>query len=95
MSGVDDIASERRRQVSEEGWTPAHDDQHTRGELEHAAVTYLIHGAGSHAPLRTPPLRWPWAAKWWKPKNRRADLVRAGALIAAEIDRLDRMEDRK
>lgn len=34
---------------------------------------------------------WPWADEWWKPKDRRADLVRAGALILAEIDRIDRI----
>ena len=33
---------------------------------------------------------WPWAASWWKPKNRRRDLVRAAALIVAEIERIDR-----
>lgn len=33
---------------------------------------------------------WPWDRKWWKPKNPRRDLVRAGALILAEIERLDR-----
>lgn len=29
---------------------------------------------------------------WWKPKDRRRDLVRAAALLLAEIERLDRME---
>ena len=33
---------------------------------------------------------WPWDADWWKPKDPRRDLVRAGALIVAEIERLDR-----
>jgi len=33
---------------------------------------------------------WPWAEKWWKPKNERRDLVKAAALILAEIERLDR-----
>ncbi len=33
---------------------------------------------------------WPWDFRWWKPKNPRRDLVRAGALIVAAIDRLDR-----
>lgn len=33
---------------------------------------------------------WPWDWKWWKPTNRRRDLVKAGALIVAEIERLDR-----
>lgn len=36
---------------------------------------------------------WPdsWNFEWWKPKDRRCDLVRAGALILAEIERLDRI----
>jgi hypothetical protein len=40
-------------------------------------------------------LFWPWSDKWWKPKSRREDLVRAGALILAEIERLDRLEARR
>lgn len=38
------------------------------------------------------PRHWPWASSWWKPKKKdpRKDLVRAGALIIAEIERLDR-----
>lgn len=37
---------------------------------------------------------WPrsWTAAWWKPKDRRRDLVRAAALLLAEIERLDRAE---
>lgn len=38
---------------------------------------------------------WPWDRKWWKPKDRRRDLVRAGALIVAEIERLDRAAQSK
>ncbi|MBO9125499.1 MULTISPECIES: hypothetical protein [unclassified Rhizobium] len=34
---------------------------------------------------------WPWSRKWWKPSDRRRDLVKAAALIIAEIDRLDRL----
>jgi hypothetical protein len=34
---------------------------------------------------------WPWDWKWWKPKDRRRNLVKAGALIVAEIERLDRL----
>ncbi len=30
---------------------------------------------------------WPWDRKWWKPKTPIRDLERAGALIAAEIER--------
>lgn len=32
-----------------------------------------------------------WRWEWWKPTNRRRDLVKAGALIVAEIERLDRL----
>lgn len=35
-------------------------------------------------------LRWPWERKWWKPADTRRNLVKAGALIIAEIERLDR-----
>lgn len=37
---------------------------------------------------------WPWAQEWWKPKSKRRDLVRAGALILAEIERMDRQKAR-
>lgn len=35
-------------------------------------------------------MMWPWAERLWKPKGARADLVRAAALIVAEIERIDR-----
>lgn len=40
----------------------------------------------------TVPRLWPWDPEWWKPcpRNRVRELVKAGALIAAEIDRLQR-----
>lgn len=33
---------------------------------------------------------WPFSWSWWRPSSPRADLVKAGALIIAEIERLDR-----
>jgi len=91
MSGTDDIVAERRRQIEEEVWSAEHDDEHKAGELAKAAAAYALF-AWSDRTL--PPQFWPWDASWWKPKNPRRDLVRAGALIAAEIDRLDRMVGR-
>ncbi len=76
--GIELIAAERRRQVEVEGWTPEHDAEHVNGELAVAASCYAT---GDYA-------MWPWAPEWLKPKDRLSDLVRAGALIAAEIDRL-------
>jgi hypothetical protein len=41
MSGIELIAAERNRQLTREGWTPAHDDEHEHGELGLAAVAYV------------------------------------------------------
>ncbi|MEX3916001.1 hypothetical protein AB4Y43_07110 [Paraburkholderia sp. BR10872] len=85
-----DVRAERVRQVSEEGFTPANDDQHALGELASAAACYAL----SHRWVRRdiPPPEWPgnWDRSWWKPTTPRRDLVKAGALIIAEIERLDR-----
>jgi hypothetical protein len=80
---VRDVIDERQRQKDVEGWTPEHDDDHANGEMARAAACYAI---GRR--VRT---FWPWSEKWWKPKDRRRDLVRAGALIIAEIERFDRL----
>jgi hypothetical protein len=87
---VEEIAAERRRQIEAEGWTPEHDNQHNRGELALAAACYARHGLNGAHRLAVP-LSWPWNDGWWKPKDRRRDLIRAAALIVAEIERLDRL----
>ena len=83
-----DVMLERLRQDSEEGWTPKHDDEHTGGEMGEAAICY-IQGKTEWG-YGNPHQRWPWALAWWKQKDRRRNLVKAGALILAEIERLDR-----
>lgn len=103
-----DVLAERQRQVSAEGWTPEHDDEHDRGELARAAGCYAIvagscqgWSADTYSGVQAPSsveddhdeeatTFWPWDKEWWKPKNPRRDLVRAAALILAEIERLDR-----
>lgn len=95
---IADIASERRRQIEVEGWTPEHDDEHCYGEMAKAAACYAAGQVVSAIPHEMDSDRgaagyrslWPWDFKWWKPKAYRANLVRAGALIVAEIERLDR-----
>ena len=95
-----DVMRERTRQINEEGWTPAHDDTHSFGELARAASCYAWIASQSNS-LRevftSPPPIWPaeWSAEWWKPTDRRRDLVKAAALILAEIERLDRADLRK
>ena len=90
-----DVLSECNRQVEVEGWTPEHDDHHGDGEMAVAAACYALPSrwrslsAGKPSQALVSKI-WPWDAAWWKPKSRRYDLVRAGALIIKEIERLDR-----
>jgi hypothetical protein len=106
MTGAEIIAAERQRQIEEEGWSPEHDDEHGRGQLARAAENYVRFAAepdvardyqrkNGHTPGG-----WPWHWSWWKPSqgstsaDRIRDLAKAGALVAAEIDRLQRGEER-
>lgn len=89
LSGAERIALERLRQIEQEGWTPEHDDSHDLGELANAAACYTLanfDGKGVGVPMA-----WPWEDSWWKPSDDPIrNLEKAGALIAAEIDRLQR-----
>lgn len=98
------IANERRRQVEAEGWTPEHDAQHAAGELAEAAACYAVPeplfvqrsstiGGSAKLPNTHFTNLWPFGCWHYKPKDRVRDLVRAGALIAAEIDRLLAADD--
>jgi hypothetical protein len=89
-TGIEAIAAERRRQIEVEGWTPEHDDQNHDGDMSRAAACYALSAAGYGSDDRIMLRFWPWVTRWWTPKSRRVDLIRAGALIVAEIDRLDR-----
>ena len=89
-----DVLAERQRHVTSEGWTPDHDDEHGAGEMAAAAACYAMQEAkvawqrhDTDTPARWP---WPWSMAWWKPAGARRNLVKAGALILAEIERLDR-----
>lgn len=88
---VKDVIAERHRQQAVEGWTPEHDDAHDIGDLAVAGACYAAKaaGRGMHRADSVPTL-WPWAREWWKPKDPRRNLVKAAALILAEIERIDR-----
>lgn len=88
-----DVLEERARQEAVEGWTPEHDDNHKPGDLAGAGACYASCAFGGCGGLGTP-AEWPWENKWWKPTTPRRDLVKAAALIIAEIERLDRVEAR-
>lgn len=97
-SAAEDVLAERRRQVDAEGWTPGHDDEHTTGAMAAAAACYALWASAPGAENaywyatreEAAKMLWPWDREWWKPKSNRRDLVKAGALILAEIERLDR-----
>jgi len=93
MSALDDIAAERKRQIEVEGWSVEHDDRHDCGEMADAAAVYAMQPSFRICNHMLDNL-WPWSREWWKPANRRRDLVKAGALIVAEIERLDRSDDK-
>ena len=86
MNGVELIAAERKRQIEQEGFSAEKDDRYTKKQLQSAAICYLV-------PVLKE-LVWPqdWSLLWWKPtpNDRIRELIKAGALIAAEIDRLQR-----
>lgn len=95
-TGIELITEERRRQIINENWTPEHDDEHTRGEMAIAAACYAVEGTDAEVinPYVFEQEGWPWEPKWDKRKkhNRLRQLIIAGALIAAEIDRIQRQE---
>ena len=104
-NGVELIAAERKRQVSKEGWTPEHDDGHKDGSLAVVAAIYALpqrryvqRFSDGRVEINLPGALWPrgWHARWYKPTpdDRVRELVKAGALIAAEIDRILRERDR-
>ena len=91
MSGTERIAIERQRQLEVEGWSADHDDAHSEDEMALAAWCYIDAVINAPPFLTRPPSDWPWAAGDWKPSDDPIrNLVKAGALIAAEIDRLER-----
>jgi hypothetical protein len=97
MTGAELIAEERKRQIEQEGWSSNHDDMWEHFQLSKAATAYLNPSNSDHVRRF-----WPWDWKWWKPARASVEipyevsqiknLIKAGALIAAEIDRLQRIK---
>jgi hypothetical protein len=96
--GVARIEEERRRQIEEEGFSLKHDlERNAHGECARAAACYALpmEIRSSFFSLGMGHLLWPWATKRFKPipKDRIRELEKAGALVAAEIDRLLALEE--
>lgn len=96
-AAVVDVLAERRRQVEREGYDHANDDTYVLGELGAYAAFYAMPPAARDWPAEETGYGATWGeaivpADWASPKpsNRRGELVKAGALILAEIERIDR-----
>jgi hypothetical protein len=104
-NGVQLITEERQRQIDEEGWAPEHDDKHSNFSLVRAAICYAARAAGIQCFEAIAPTHkrhvyqdlWPWVRQW--DKRQKHGVIRcltiAGALIAAEIDRVQREAAKK
>ena len=90
MTGAELISKERERQINQEGWTLEHDDEHVDDELRDAAYCYLYAEENDIVASNGRPFSWPWDMESWKPTDKVRNLIKAGALIAAEIDRIQR-----
>ena len=84
-SGIELIRDEREKQLIKYGYTSRHDAMYTNKELLYGALAYLseaIHkGTGNE--------NWPFNLEFWHPEDYVNNLKKAGAFIAAELDRLE------
>lgn len=98
-SALADIVAERQRQISVEGWSLDHDDSHDKCEMAVAAACYAIApspvGIEREWVMPVAPSNWPWHDSWWKPGFYRHNLIKAVALLLAEIERWDRLLARR
>ena len=95
-----EISAERDRQITAEGYDTAHDDAHENFELCRAASVLALYASlpklnREHALTFGPQFYgsgaiWPWDEEDFKLSTPRSDLIKAAALIVAEIERLDR-----
>ena len=94
---IKEIEKERIRQIEDEGFTEKQDRfNHQKYELSLAAIcyaateqVYILRSSSQVHSFQDP---WPWHVKWDKraTHNKRKKLIIAAALIAAEIERIDR-----
>lgn len=81
---IHDVIAERQRQQTVKGFSTEQDDTYVGFQLSAAAICYI-------EPMEAENY---WPADWYddsfKPTDTRRNLIKAAALIIAEIERLDR-----
>lgn len=85
-NGIFLIAKERVRQIEKEGFSLKKDVGQPSLNFVNAAESYLECAKNTDDSIEQGRKLWPWGLKYFKPKYKLSDLVRAGALIAAAID---------
>lgn len=99
MNGLERIAVAYRERLRSDNIAET-DDMNDAGELSIAAACYALlgtdHGVISLEEIsepwpENPPTAWPFAPHAFNPSHDVANLVQAGVLIAAELDRVLRM----
>lgn len=90
-TGIELIAEERQRQIEVEGYTAEHDMKHSSDDFAGAATAYAYPPAWTYPGADIRAEEWPFDEESYKPSpdNRERELIKAGALIAAAIDRLN------
>ena len=87
LDGAVAILRERVRQVLVEGYEPEGDVEHTGNDLAWMAFSYVDRALSDNPGNPVPPQMWPGRPEDWKPGDPIRMLVKAGALLAAEVDR--------
>lgn len=87
--GIELIAAERKRQIEVEGYNTKHDFNEPLDSIVAGAVSYALVDIDKNQAEKW----WKWEWKFWKPKDRKRNLIRAGALIAAALDKIEAQED--
>lgn len=82
------VQNERLRQISDKGYDYAHDDKFQEGQLARAAAAYALPSSR----FSEAPSFWPWQEHQFNPQSHCQNLIRAGALVVAELERIERMK---
>lgn len=105
-----ELFKERVKQILHDHYDFEHDAKHSPGCLARAGAAYALldvkapaityHSDGMKASFQMElkllsSFLWPWDDDSFKPKDPRRNLVRAAALIIAEIERMDRAAELK
>ena len=98
LTSAEAFLAERMKQTGIKNFTPENDDQYKAGELVRASHAYSYHAGlpDKQRSDKTPPSCWPWDTIHWHPaignstEARLRELEKAGALLLAEFDRLER-----